>query len=103
MQGDWLDDEALSAAVREWADTEEFDAYRVQLMLDQAAAGQVTPTGDDATLFALVELLKSQGRLISGEGKGERDPARIEQTHQAALAAFVQQQKETDGESQDAS
>ncbi|MET8411272.1 hypothetical protein ABZV34_24725 [Streptomyces sp. NPDC005195] len=106
MQGEWLDDEALRAAVREWEDAEEFDAYRVQWMLDQAAAGRVTPTGDDRKLFALVELLKSQGRQASPEGRqrafnamlteagkrsggdGQRDPARIEQTHQAALAAF---------------
>lgn len=120
VQGEWLDDEALRAVVREWADDEEFDAYRAEWMLDEAAAGRVIPTGDDAIMFALVEFLKSQGGQASpdgrqraldammaeadkrSEGDGKRDPARIEQTHQALMAAFLQQQK-TDGESQDAS
>ncbi|MFJ4926223.1 hypothetical protein [Streptomyces sp. NPDC088736] len=96
VQGNWLDDEALCAAVREWVDAEELDAYRVEWMLDEAAAGRLIPTGDDAIMFALVEFLKSQGGQPSpdgrqrardammaevnkrSEGDDERDPARIE-------------------------
>jgi Arc/MetJ-type ribon-helix-helix transcriptional regulator len=122
VQGEWLDDEALRAAVRDWEAAEDADAYRVQWMLDQAAAGRMTPAGDDMNLFALVELLKLQGRQASPEGRqrafnammaeadkrgeddGERDPARIEQTHQAMLAAFqASMRPKAEGEGRDAS
>ncbi|MFE2534950.1 hypothetical protein [Streptomyces sp. NPDC059371] len=108
MREEWLDDEALSAAVGEWEANEQFDADRTELMLEQAAAGQVVPTGDDAVLFALAELLKLKGRepredarqrafsAMMDEADGvrehKRDPDRVEETHQALLKAFREQQ-----------